>query len=113
MEGEQKLPHSPDQKKNIRPGRISAQKRHEKLHAVFARGTFPGQNVRNTLCSDHCWKFGRAQRLPPRRIVDDHDGGLCFEPVVVVVVVVVDIVDIVDGAGAGGVGAVRGGNLKK
>ena len=86
------------------------------MHAVFARGTFPGQNVRNTLCSDHCWKFGRAQRLPPRRIVDDHDGGLCFEPVVVVVVVVVDIVDIVDivdgaGAGAGGFGAVRGANL--
>ena len=24
---------------------------------------------------------------PPRRIADDHDGGLCFEPVVVVVVV--------------------------
>ena len=67
---------------------------------------------------------GRAQRLPPRRIPDDHDGGLCFEPVavavvavvVVVVVVVVDIVDIVDivdgaGAGADGFGAVRGGNL--
>ena len=34
-----------------------------------------------------CWKFGRGQRLPPRRIADDHDGGLCFEPVVVVVVV--------------------------
>ena len=32
---------------------------------------------------------GRAQRLPPRRIADDHDGGLCFEPVAVVVVVVV------------------------
>ena len=51
---------------------------------------------------------------PPRRIADDHDGGLCFElVVVVVVVVVVDIVDIVDGAGAGagGFGAVREGNL--
>ena len=53
---------------------------------------------------------GRAQRLPPRRIVDDHDGGLCSAPVVVVVAVVV-VVTIVDGAGAGGVGAVRGGNL--
>ena len=31
---------------------------------------------------------GRAQRLPPRCIADDHDGGVCFEPVVVVVVVV-------------------------
>ena len=35
---------------------------------------------------------GRAQRLPPRRIADDHDGGLCFEPVAVVVVVVVVVV---------------------
>ena len=33
---------------------------------------------------------GRAQRLPPRCIADDHDGGLCFEPVVVVVVVVLE-----------------------
>ena len=86
------------------------------MHTVLARGTFPRKNLRNTLCSDHCWKFGRAQRLPPRRIADDHDGGLCFEPVaavVVVVVVVMVVVDIVDGAGAGagGFGAVRGGNL--
>ena len=58
----------------------------------LARGTFPRQNVPNTLRSDHCWKFGRAQRLPPRRIADDHDGGLCFEPVVVVVVVAVVVV---------------------
>ena len=36
---------------------------------------------------------GRAQRLPPRRIADDHDGGLCFEPVAVVVVVVVAILE--------------------
>ena len=35
---------------------------------------------------------GRAQRLPPRRIADDHDGGLCFEPFAVVVVVVVVVV---------------------
>ena len=74
---------------------------------------------------------GRAQRLPPRCIADNDDGGLCFEPVVVVVVVVVGhyglefvdgtgaagvgallfivVLDFVDGAG--GVGAVRGGNL--
>ena len=32
---------------------------------------------------------GRAQRLPPRCIADNDDGGLCFEPLVVVVVVVV------------------------
>ena len=30
---------------------------------------------------------GRAQRLPPRCIADNDDGGLCFEPLVVVVVV--------------------------
>ena len=41
---------------------------------------------------------GRAQRLPPRRIADDHDGGLCFEhdadaiAVVVVIIVVVIVV---------------------
>ena len=63
---------------------------------------------------------GRAQRLPPRCIADDHDGGLCFEPVVVVVVVAGGVVAVVvavavaaaGGAGAGGVGAVRGGKLK-
>ena len=38
---------------------------------------------------------GRAPRLPPRRIADDHDGGLCFEPVAVVVVVVVVVVLLV------------------
>ena len=59
---------------------------------------------------------GRAQRLPPRCIADDHDGGLCFEPVVVVVVAVaVAGVAVAGGAGAGGggVGAVRGGRLKE
>ena len=76
----------------------------------------------------------RAQRLPPRCIADNDDGGLCLEPVVVVVVVVghyglefvdgtgaagvgallfIVVLDFVDGTGAGGVGAVRGGNLKK
>ena len=52
---------------------------------------------------------GRAQRLPLRCIAGTDDGGLCFEPVVVVVVVV----DIVAGAGAGGVLAERGDNLKQ
>ena len=59
---------------------------------------------------------GRAQRLPPRCIADDHDGGLCFEPVVVAVVAVaVAGVAVAGGAGAGGggVGAVRGGRLKE
>ena len=62
---------------------------------------------------------GRAQRLPPRCIADDHDGGLCFEPVVVVVVAVAVAggagVAVAGGAGAGGggVGAVKGGKLKE
>ena len=68
---------------------------------------------------------GRAQRLPPRCIADNDDGGLCLEPLVVVVVVVVVVVAVVvvvvvqccfgfcGGTGAGGVGAVRGGNVKK
>ena len=64
---------------------------------------------------------GRAQRLPPRYIADDHDGGLCFEPVVVVVVAAAVAggagagVAVAGGAGAGGggVGAVRGGKLKE
>ena len=77
---------------------------------------------------------GRAQRLPPRCIADDRDGGLCSETVVVVVVVVIVVVVVVVvvfvvvvvvvvavvvfvvavGAGAGGscVGGVRGGKLK-
>ena len=49
--------------------------------------------------------WGEGAVLPPRCIADDHDGGLCFEPVVVVVVVVaaaaavvVVVGDIVDGA---------------
>ena len=59
----------------------------------------------------------RGKRLPPRCIADDHDGGLCFEPVVDVVAaaVVVVVVAVAGGAGAGGggVGAVRGGKLKE
>ena len=31
--------------------------RHEKLHAVVARSTFPSQNVKNTRGSDHFWRF--------------------------------------------------------
>ena len=29
----------------------------EKVHAVVARSTFPSQNVQNTPCSDHFWRF--------------------------------------------------------
>ena len=30
----------------------------EKVHAVVARSTFGSQNVQNTTCSDHFWRFG-------------------------------------------------------
>ena len=30
----------------------------EKVHALVARSTFPSQNVQNTTCSRHFWKFG-------------------------------------------------------
>ena len=30
----------------------------EKVHAVGARSTFPSQNVQNTTCSRHFWRFG-------------------------------------------------------
>ena len=33
----------------------------EKVHAVVARSTFPNQNVQNTPCSDHFWRF-RCQK---------------------------------------------------
>jgi len=29
----------------------------EKVHAIVARSTFRSQNVQNTTCSDHFWKF--------------------------------------------------------
>ena len=29
----------------------------EKVHAVVARSTFPGQNVKNTTGSDHFWRL--------------------------------------------------------
>ena len=29
----------------------------EKVHAVVARSTFRSQNVQNTPCSDHFWRF--------------------------------------------------------
>ena len=35
----------------------SGQMRDEKLHAVAARSTFPGQNVKNTRGSDHFWRL--------------------------------------------------------
>ena len=35
----------------------AGQMRDEKVHAVVARSTFPGQNVQNTPSSEHFWKL--------------------------------------------------------
>ena len=35
----------------------AGQMRHEKVHAVVARSTFPSQNVQNTPRTDHFWTF--------------------------------------------------------
>ena len=35
----------------------AGQMRDEKLHAVVARSTFPSQNVQDTPCTDHFWRF--------------------------------------------------------
>ena len=42
----------------------SGQMRQEKVHAVVARSTFGSQNVQNTPCSDHFWKWscGKSAR---------------------------------------------------
>ena len=39
--------------------------RHEKLHAVVARSTFPSQNAQNTRGSDHFWRFRCERRFTP------------------------------------------------
>ena len=45
----------------------------EKMHAVVARSTFPSQNVQNTPCSDHFWRF-RC------RFASLHDTTLRYTP---------------------------------
>ena len=42
----------------------------EKVHAVVARSTFPSQNVQNTPCTDHFWKF--TSRKSARRCGTKH-----------------------------------------
>ena len=42
----------------------------EKVHAVVARSTFPSENVQNTTCSHHFWKF--RCRKSARRIGTKH-----------------------------------------
>ena len=36
---------------------VEMSKKYEKVHAVVARSTFPSQNVQNTTCSRHFWRF--------------------------------------------------------
>ena len=43
----------------------AAQMRDEKVHAVVARSTFPSQNVQNTPCSDHFWRFRCRKSADP------------------------------------------------
>ena len=42
----------------------------EKVHAVVARSTFPSQNVQNTPCTDHFWRFRCRFAWQAQRIVD-------------------------------------------
>ena len=37
----------------------------EKVHAVVARSTFPSQNVQNTPCTDHFWRFRCRKKCTP------------------------------------------------
>ena len=48
----------------------SGQMRDEKLHAVVARSTFRSQNVQNTTCSRHFWRFRCAFAWQAQGIVD-------------------------------------------
>ena len=47
----------------------AGQMRDEKLHAVVARSTFPSQNVQNTTCSRHFWRFRCRFAWQAQRIV--------------------------------------------
>ena len=42
----------------------------EKVHAVVARSTFPGQNVKNTTGSDHFWRLRCRFAWQKHEIVD-------------------------------------------
>ena len=42
----------------------------EKVHAVVARSTFPSQNVQNTPCTDHFWRFRSRFAWQAQGIVD-------------------------------------------
>ena len=47
----------------------------EKVHAVVARSTFPSQNVQNTPCTDHFWRFRNVQKS--FRVAGARDCGPC------------------------------------
>ena len=51
----------------------------EKVHAVVARSTFRSQNVQNTPCSDHFWRF-RCQKSARRCGAKDISKSKCTKP---------------------------------
>ena len=55
----------------------AGQMRDEKLHAVVARSTFPGQNVQNTPGSDHFWQL-RCRLYHSFLFSHNHDCGVCY-----------------------------------
>ena len=48
----------------------------EKVHAVVARRTFASQNVQNTTCSRHFWRFG-CRKSARRRGAKDISKSKC------------------------------------
>ena len=44
---------------------VGAQRRNQKLHAAVAKSTFASQNVQNTACLDHFWKFRMSKNCTP------------------------------------------------
>ena len=56
----------------------------EKVHAVVARSTFPSQNVQNTPCSDHFWRFRcrkSARRCGAKHASKSHYITVHYTPV--------------------------------
>ena len=50
----------------------------EKVHAVVARSTFRSQNVQNTQCTDHFWRFRCARDCGPCQKWAKREGFVAF-----------------------------------
>ena len=59
--------------KHISSGPLLEVKMSKKVHAVVARRTFPSQNVQNTACSRHFWRFGCYRRKFRSQTSDNMD----------------------------------------